>query len=86
MGKVLIGAWLTGAAICFLGYFLLAYRMWKGRKPEVDAAQVLGNPFNICLQPSLLTEDGLRARRKFFLCFLGVVFFVGAPCLLLFLK
>lgn len=81
--KGMIGAWLAGAAICFVGYFLFAYRMWKGRKPGVDAGRVLGNPFNICFQPSLLTEEGLRARKRFFLCSLGFLFFVGAPCLLL---
>ena len=66
--------------ICFaaalglwLGYFYWAYRMIKGRKDgvRVFGRAVLWNPFNICFRPSLLTEDGLRARKWFFVCLLG---------------
>ena len=55
------------------GYFYWAYRMIKGRKEGVRpfGRALLWNPFNICFRPSLLTEEGLRARKRFFLCLLG---------------
>ena len=63
-----------GAAMGFwFGYFYWAYRMIKGRKEGVRACgrAVLWNPFNICFLPSLLTDEGLRARKWFFVCSLG---------------
>ena len=62
------------AALGFwVGYFYWAYRMVKGRKEGVSAfgLALLWNPFNICFRPSLLTGDGLRARKWFLICLLG---------------
>jgi hypothetical protein len=53
---------------CFVGYFVFAFKMWQGRKPDVCLKDVLWNPFNVCFQPALLTEQGLSARKKWFLC------------------
>jgi hypothetical protein len=75
--EVLVNAILficLAAALGFwLGYFYWAYRMIKGRKEGVRpfGRALLWNPFNICFRPSLLTEDGLRARKWFFVCTLG---------------
>jgi hypothetical protein len=66
--------------ICFVaglgfwvGYFYFAYQMIKGRQAGVRAFSiaVLWNPFNICFRPSLLTEEGLKARKWFFVCLVG---------------
>ena len=63
--------------ICFavalgfwVGYFYWAYQMITGRKEDVPkfGRALLWNPFNICFRPSLLTQEGLRARKRFFLC------------------
>src|SRR6266481_2368133 len=62
------------AALGFwLGYFYWAYRMISERTPGVSAfgRELLGNPFNICFRPSLLTDEGLRARKWFFVCVVG---------------
>jgi len=57
----------------WLGYFYWAYRMISGRKPGVDifGQELIWNSFNICFRPSLLTDEGLRARKWFFFCFVG---------------
>ena len=69
----LLAICLLGALLFWLGYFYSAYRMIKGRKPGVSAfaGSVLWNPFNLCFRPSLLTDEGLRARRWFFICTVG---------------
>jgi hypothetical protein len=79
---ILMTVVVTGAGACFLGYFVFAWLMWRGRKPHVTVADVGWNQFNICFLPSLLTEDGLRARKWFFLSFLGLLAFIGVPGLL----
>jgi hypothetical protein len=66
----------------FVGYFLFARRMVRGRRDAVAAfdRRLAYNPFNVCFRPSLLTEPGLRARRWFLaslicfpLCVIGLV-------------
>jgi hypothetical protein len=71
--NALMGVCLAGAMGFWLGYFYWAYRMIKGRKEGIPAfgRALLWNPFNICFRPSLLTEEGLRARKRFFVCLLG---------------
>lgn len=71
--NVLVGICAVGALGFWVGYFYWAYRMIKGRKPGVSAfGQVVWwNPFNLCFRPSLLTEEGLRARRWFWICTVG---------------
>jgi hypothetical protein len=68
-----IATCLAGALGFWLGYFYWAYRMIRGRKDRARAfgLAVLWNPFNICLRPSLLTDEGLRARKWFFVCLCG---------------
>ncbi len=63
----------AAALLFWLGYFCWAYRMIRGRKEGARAfgREVIWNPFNICFRPSLLTEEGLRARKWFFVCLLG---------------
>jgi hypothetical protein len=64
---------LAGALALWVGYFYWALRMIRGRKDGVRlfAREVLWNPFNICFRPSLLTDEGLRARKWFFVCSVG---------------
>lgn len=65
---------LSVAAVAFcLGYFYWAVSMIRGRREGVRAygREVGWNPFNLCFRPSLLTDEGLRARRWFLLCTLG---------------
>jgi hypothetical protein len=64
------------ALVFFLFYLYWGNQMDRGRKRDVDApnGKALSNRLNISVYPSLLTEEGLRARRWFFLflvCFLG---------------
>jgi hypothetical protein len=79
----MIYPWLGVVAFFFLGQFWFARRMWKERKPSATAEDVMGNPFNICLLPHLLTEEGLRARRSYFLCWVGVLITVASPIVLI---
>jgi hypothetical protein len=67
--------------VTVVGYFYWAWRMVKGRKPGVNLfdQKVGWNPFNICFRPSLLTEEGLRARRWF------LTFAFGLPIIILLL-
>ena len=73
MNKAMMNVFLAAALPFWVGYFYWAYQMIRGRKEGVRAfGRELGwNPFNICFRPSLLTEEGLRARRWFFVCTLG---------------
>ena len=56
-----------------IGYFYWAWRMIHGRKEGVALfdRRFSYNPFNISFRPSLLTDEGLRARRRFFICCAG---------------
>ena len=57
-----------------LGYFYWAWRMIRGRKQGVTIVDLRFsyNPFNLAFRPSLLTDEGLRARRRFFICSAGM--------------
>lgn len=64
----------SAAAVAFwFGYFYWAFRMIRGRREGVRAygREVGWNPFSLCFRPSLLTDEGLRARKWFFVCMLG---------------
>jgi hypothetical protein len=70
---------LSIAAVAFwLGYFYWAFRMIRGRKEGVRShgREVGWNPFNLCFRPSLLTGDGLQARKWFFICMVGCPGFI----------
>ena len=46
-------------------------QMIRGTKAEFVGRE-FANRLNICFYPAMLTEDGLRARRLFFVCMSGV--------------
>jgi hypothetical protein len=71
LAQIAFGA---AALVFWLGYFYSAWRMIRGRKQGLSAfgREVLWNPFNICFRPSLLTDEGLRARKWFFVCLCGM--------------
>ncbi len=75
---------LAGALAFWVGYFYWVLRMFRGRRDGVRlfSREVLWNPFNICFRPSLLTEDGLRARKWFFVCSVGFPLCVLAALLI----
>jgi hypothetical protein len=56
-------------AASFAGYFYWALQMIRGREKDVALfdSRVWFNPFNLCFFPSLLTEEGKRARTRFFI-------------------
>ncbi len=64
---------LSAALGFWIGYFYWAFRMIRGRKEGVRpfSRELMWNPFNICFHPSLLTQEGLRARKWFFVCLCG---------------
>ena len=57
--------------ISLLIAFVFAFQMYRGRKPNIQWAQTGWNWFSLLFLPSMLTEEGLRARRRHFLCLLG---------------
>jgi hypothetical protein len=60
------------AAVGFaIGYLRFVRQMIRGTKEEF-ASREFANRLNICFYPAMLTEDGLRARRLFFVCMSGV--------------
>ncbi len=63
----------VAAFVFCLGFFYSAWRMIRGRREGVRAfgREVMWNPFNIGFLPSLLTDQGLRARKWFFVCLCG---------------
>jgi hypothetical protein len=71
----------VAAPAFFVGYFYWAFRMIQGRRKGVMAngREVAWNSFNLCFRPSLLTDKGLRARKWFFVCWLGFAMSVLIP-------
>jgi hypothetical protein len=60
------------AAVGFaIGYLRFGRQMIRGTKKEF-ADRSFANRLNIGFYPSMLTEDGLRARRWFHVCMAGV--------------
>ena len=78
IGTILIFGPVVGAVLCWIGYFVFAFQMIRSRKPDADPSKTGWNWFNLLLVPSLLTEKGLRARRRCFLCMLGFPLCLGA--------
>ena len=54
-----------------IGYLRFGRQMIRGTKEEF-AGREFANRLNICFNPAMLTEDGLRARKLFFVCMSGV--------------
>ncbi|MEJ1973125.1 MAG: hypothetical protein WDM96_11900 [Lacunisphaera sp.] len=65
----------AGLVASFVGYFYWALQMVHGRQSDVSAfdRRVAFNPFNLCFRPSLLTEEGLRARKMLFRSCAGIL-------------
>ena len=60
-------------ALSWVGYFVFAFRMIKGRREGINpwGPKTAWNAFNLCFLPSLLTENGKKARQWFFLSAIG---------------
>ena len=60
------------AALGFaIGYLPFGRQMIRGTKKESDGGEFT-NRLNVCFYPSMLTEDGLREKKLFFVCLIGV--------------
>jgi hypothetical protein len=60
-------------SLCWLGILIFGFQMILRRKEGVPlwSTRLLWNPFNVCFFPSLLTEDGQKARKRWFACVVG---------------
>jgi hypothetical protein len=58
-----------------VGYFVFAYQMVKARKEGVSIFDVrlMSNPLNLVFRPSLLSPQGLIARRRFIISFISFI-------------
>jgi len=75
-------AWVTGV-IAWFAAIVYGFKAARRARPGVKlwGRDTMGNPANVLLSSSLLTEEGLRYRRK---CFTAIVIFVacvGIPLL-----
>ena len=76
LGKIYIGC----IVIVWVAAGFYMFRVVALRKPQVNMwRDTLGNPFNLILMSSKLTQEGLRARKVLFVLVLAFIMMCVIP-------